>query len=815
MIRSLCKTAGTMSCHLLLVALAASAAAAGDLASRNYRLIDPLIGSLDGGNVFAGASLPYGMAKAAPDVSGQNTAGWAADGSNVTGFSALHDSGTGGQPSLGKFPLSIQPACAGDVLEGCRFGSKYARAVNYVNGSARAEPGYFALALDDGVRAEMTVTEHAALFRFHVPSTNGSNGTAPSPVLLLDLTDLQDSRQNASISVDGDTGRMRGNGTFLPSFGVGSYQAYFCVDFRGAAVRETGVWVNERAGTEPKELFVNRGYSLFYIQAGAFVRFATPPSGTITTRIGVSFLSSSRACRNAEHEIADWDFDATRSAARDGWKAKFANIEVQPGGASIDLQKTFFTGIYRTMLSPQNYSNENPLWASAEPYFDSFYCIWDSFRTDFPWLTIFDPSALSEMIRSLLDTYTHLGWLPDCRMQFCKGFSQGGSNADVVLADAFVKNLSNTIDWELAYRAVENDAENEPFDWGVNGRGELTSWKHYGYIPVLDYDPLGFGPAFHSVSRTLEYAYNDYAVAVIARGLNKEAEYEKYLARSGNWLKLFKADQASYWPNGTAAGNFTGFFQPRYANGTWRFQDPIECSPLDEFCSYSSNPKETFESSLWEYQFYVPQDQATLIRQLGGASTFIRRLDYLHESGLLDIGNEPSELTCYQYHYAGRPGLSAQRIRTYIPSSFNASINGLPGNDDSGASGSFVAFALAGLFPVAGQDVYLITPPFFDSVSFTHPLTRQTATIRTMGHAAGAEQVFVQHATLDGEAYTRNWIGHDFFLSGGVLELVVGGQESAWGTAEAERPPSAAAAVGPYRAGDGWTAPFRAFEIVP
>lgn len=107
--------------------------------------------------------------------------------------------------------------------------------------------------------------------------------------------------------------------------------------------------------------------------------------------------------------------------------------------------------------------------------------IWDSFRTAFPFLTVYQPDVLSDLIRSLLDTYTHLGWLPDCRMQLSKGFSQGGSNADVVIGDAYVKHLSG-IDWDLAYQAIVNDAENEPFDWGVNGRGGLTSWKRYGFV---------------------------------------------------------------------------------------------------------------------------------------------------------------------------------------------------------------------------------------------------------------------------------------------------------------------------------------------
>ncbi|KAK4621584.1 hypothetical protein CLAFUW4_07457, partial [Fulvia fulva] len=785
-------TRNTARALVLAGLLVLSAAKEVDL-KRSLDLIDPLIGSYNGGNVFTGATLPFGMAKAVADVSGQNTPGFSYDLSNVTGFSALHDSGTGGQPSMGNFPISVQSSCAGDTIDGCTFGSKYGRAVNYVNGSVVAKPGLFSLDLENEVKARMTTTQHTALYEFTMPA-NGS-----SPLILLDLTDLQDSRQNASISVDPGTGRMSGNGTFLPSFGVGSYQAYFCVDFRGSSMRETGVWVNGRAGTEPKELFVNRGYSLFYIQAGGFARLQNPESGTLQARMGISFISTEQACQNAENEIPNdaqdggWDFAKVSTAAEEAWKQKLSGVSIVPGGASEDLQKTFFTGIYRTMISPQNYTSENPLWQSSEPCFDSFYCMWDSFRTAFPFLTITQPEALSEMIRSLIDTYANEGWLPDCRMQLSKGFSQGGSNADVVLADAYVKNLTG-IDWSHAYEAVVNDAENEPFDWGVNGRGGLQSWKRLGYIPFNDYDYLGFGPNFHSVSRSLEYAYNDFCVASMARGLGHDSDYEKYLDRGANWQNLYKADQGSTWPNGTTIGNFTGFFQPRYSNGSWGYQNPFECSPLDDkFCSYSSNPRETFESAIWEYQFYVPQDQATLISLLGGPADFVRRLDYLHESGLLDIGNEPSELTALQYHYAGRPGRSAYRLHTYIPSSFNASINGLPGNDDGGAQGSFIAFAMSGLFPVAGQNVYLITPPFFESVSYTHPQTGKIATIRNVGFDPNYEAIYIQNATLDGKSYSRSWVGHEFFLQGGVLELRLGKEESDWGTKEEDLPPSASA----------------------
>lgn len=337
------------------------------------RYVNPLIGSDNGGNVFAGASLPYGMAKPVADVNGQNTGGFSTDGSNVTGFSHMHDSGTGGNPSLGNFPLFPQ-YCPEDEIDNCNF-PKADRALPYITNSVVARPGYFSLSLQNGIQAEMTATEHTALYKFHFPEAATSNGSALSPLILLDLTDEWDSRQNASIDLEAATGRVTGNGTFLPSFGAGSYISYFCVDFAGAVIHDSGIWVNNRAGTEPKKLFVTRGFNNFYLQAGGFVRFQRPKDGVVSARVGVSFISSDRACQNAQSEIPSPldDFDSVEERAQAAWREKLSPVSVEAGGVSDDLLTSFWSGIYRTMLSPQDYTGENPLWDSKEPYFDSFY----------------------------------------------------------------------------------------------------------------------------------------------------------------------------------------------------------------------------------------------------------------------------------------------------------------------------------------------------------------------------------------------------------------------------------------------------------
>ena len=393
------------------------------------------------------------------------------------------------------------------------------------------------------IKAEMTTTNHTALYRFTFPETPVEQNAPLSPLILADLTDLPKSRINGSVSVDSSTGRISGSGVFMPSFGIGMYAAYFCADFSGADIRDTGVFMNDRAGSEPKNLTVvydGVNVSPEILPAGAWTRFNKPATDNqILARIGLSFVSVDQACSNAQNEVPDFDFDGVHAAARQAWTDTLGAIEVKSGGANSSFQTIFWSGVYRASLSPQDYTGENPLWESSEPYYDSYYCIWDSFRSIHSMITILDPNSQIRMMRSLVDIYKHEGWLPDCRMSLCKGFTQGGSNADVILADLFVKmrqiSAEQGLDWDMAYDAVRTDAEDEPQNWSVQGRGGLHSWKNSHYIPTEDFDPYGVGAFTRSISRTMEYAYNDFCIAEMANGLDNMADAQKYNERSGYW----------------------------------------------------------------------------------------------------------------------------------------------------------------------------------------------------------------------------------------------------------------------------------------
>ena len=265
----------------------------------------------------------------------------------------------------------MHPSCPDDALDKCTW-QQSDRAIAWTPGSPAARPGYFSIALQNGVRAEMSVTNHSALYRFTF--TNTTTQTL-NPVVLVDLMDLPQSRTNGTASVDPSTGRLTGNGTFNPSFGIGSYDLHFCVDFKGANVRDTGVWSNNRAaqGQTTKSLTSDGSNTAATLSAGTFARFNAPINQTLLARVGVSFIGVDQACANAEREQPDFDFPGTVSAAETAWRDKLNVFHVDVGGVSSDLQKVFWSGMYRAMISPQDYTGENPLWQSDEPYYDSYY----------------------------------------------------------------------------------------------------------------------------------------------------------------------------------------------------------------------------------------------------------------------------------------------------------------------------------------------------------------------------------------------------------------------------------------------------------
>ena len=275
-------------------------------------------------------------------------------------------------PSLGNFPIWAQYGCPGGDINGCKY-SMHERQTQRINGTVHARPGYFDITLANNIRTEMTVTNHTALYRFTFPDAPVTPNTPFNPHILVELQDLPQTRSEANITVYPSNGRITGGGTFSPSFGQGVYPSYFCLDFDGAAVKDAGVWANTRAGAATS-LKIRPGdvrQTPNARPAGGWVQFETPKANNqILARVGVSFISEAKACANAEAEIPNNDFVGSVKSAEEAWREKLDVIEVEDGGVDEVFLKAFWSGVYRSMISPQDYTGENPYWDSGEPYYE-------------------------------------------------------------------------------------------------------------------------------------------------------------------------------------------------------------------------------------------------------------------------------------------------------------------------------------------------------------------------------------------------------------------------------------------------------------
>lgn len=284
---------------------------------------------------------------------------------------------------------------------------KFPRRTSYVPESVYARVGYFSIELESGLRAQMAASERAALYRFSF--ANGTN--VQNPVILMDASDLPGSTGPRDLFVDPETGRMTAVGEFRPSFGQGTYRSYVCVDVKGAPMQDFGVfnstvWPGHTATTTQPNYYATA--------QGVYMRLMNvSPSDEFFARVGLSWLSIERACQNAEREIKDWDLERLVKNAERAWAKKLAPIKLDSTGVDEQHLRNFWSGVYRAFISPQDYTGENPLWNSTEPYYDSWYCIWDTFRGVHPFYMLVDTVSQSRMVRSLIDIYKNLGWLPD------------------------------------------------------------------------------------------------------------------------------------------------------------------------------------------------------------------------------------------------------------------------------------------------------------------------------------------------------------------------------------------------------------------
>tara|TARA_R110002050_G_scaffold171113_2_gene303143 strand:+ start:78837 stop:81119 length:2283 start_codon:yes stop_codon:yes gene_type:complete len=736
------------------------------VSAQNHQFVDPMIGSQGLGNVFIGPSCPYGMIKPGPDNSVHANSGYSAElDKPIYGFSQVHVSGTGGGAKYGN--VSVMPF-SGD-FESIKQAS--------LRENEKVSLGYYKVDLKKwNIETEITTSNKSAFYRFQFDSST-KNAIKIDLGRYLDETDIIDGRETqqfvgSQVEVVSNT-EVRGYTKIRGGWNNGSaYTVYFSAVF-DQPFTGFSTW-KDKMFYPNQETQVDNG-----TKTGAMLFYEGLENKTVNMKIGISFISSLKAKQNIDLEIPHWEFEKELAETQQKWEDLLKRVEFDKE-ASVEQKTMFYTGLYHTMLMPVDRTGENPLWENNTPYYDDFYAIWDTYRSSSPLITLLNPSREVDIVNAMLQIYKRDGYLPDARSGNSNGRTQGGSNAEVVIADAFVKGLEG-INYKLGLDAMLKDAMFPP---GGNeekeGRGGLVDYNRLGYVST-NYVRSG--------NRTLEYAYDDYCLAIVAKGIKRKGEYWRFIKQSDNWQNLWRDIE----DNGSR-----GFIMPKDANGKW--VDSIQCAATNgkiNYIPYTPLAQDWpncvcwwcgffYEASSWEYSLSVPHDVAMLIQKTGGKEAFQKRLDTFFDQGFYNVANEPSFLSPNLYHWIGRPDLSNDRIHQIIDENYNSSRNGIPGNDDSGSMSSWLAFHMMGLYPNAGQSYYLINAPYFKQ-TIIHQENGNDFTIKARN--LSEKNKYIKKIMLNGKPFDNAFIEHKDILEGGVFELEMTDKPSkTWGTKQL--PPS-------------------------
>ncbi|MCD8282675.1 MAG: GH92 family glycosyl hydrolase [Prevotella sp.] len=634
------------------------------------------------------------------------------------------------------------------------------RATRFSHEDEVARPYYYSVDLpDEGLRAEMTGRSHSALFRF----AYARSGKAYLVV--------QPNSDEGEGYVEIDTLRRLITGAnpvhrIYQGWGEpAGYAGNFVVSYAKDIV-SFGVFRGDSllAGTTR---IAGEG------DIGAYIEFDVSAGEEVLAKMSTSFVDIEGAYKNMQTEIPHWDFPRTCAELRGIWERQLGLIKVET--EDDEAEKLFYGSLYRASFLPREASDcdgRYPSFAGGKPvrrmpagtkYFDD-YSLWDTYRALHPLLVLLSPERSGQMMQSLVLKAEQGGYMPIFPCWGSYTAAMIGDHAAAAIGDAYVKGVRN-FDIRGAYKALRRNAFfTPPLDEYRDGKGRraLASYMQYGYIPLEDSVP----DAFHTreqVSRTMEYAYDDFVLAQVAGELGENNDYEILIRRAANYRNVIDPR--------------TGYAQGRYAGG--RFLDEDNAF---EFTSFIT------EGAPCHYTWYAPQDPYGLIRLLGGREMFIAKLDSMFSERRYWHGNEPCHQVAFMYNYAGCPASAARAVRQIMRTEYADMPGGLPGNDDAGQMSAWYVFAATGLYPVCpGTPYYTLASPSFPSVTI-RPDGGKPFVIRAVG--ASERNIYIQSASLNGQTYTRNYISHSDILNGGILELVMGEVPSeTWGTRPEDCPP--------------------------
>jgi len=712
--------------------------------------VNPFIGTLDGGNTFPGTAIPFGMVKLGPDCGNKRSNSGYVPNGIIHGFSHTHVSGTGGGAKYGN--ILVMP-----------FSGKFNLLKTQSKPSnVSASPGYFSTELINyNIKAELTCSHSVGFhkYTFRREDTKGILIDAGSFLGEGHCCGEAQELIGSEIKIISNTqieGYSRVRGGWNKG---GEYTVFFTALFDTPA-DSSAVWQQDKILKGTNNAYDNGE------KTGAYFIYNNDGQRIIKVKVGISYISSGKALENITREIPNWDFNNTYLKAVDKWNKVLNKIQVE--GASKEMQIQFYTALYHTMLMPTDRTGENPKWKSTEPYYDDYYAIWDTFRATNPLLTLIQPQRETDIVRSLIDIYKYEGYMPDSRSGNQSGRTQGGSNCDMLIADAFLKGLKG-INYTIGYQAMIKNAETPPGGFQEKvGRGGIDKYITYGYIPT-EFEPHDTSPDLvipnhngRAGTRTLEYTANDLAIALVAKGMNKTIDYKKYKKRAAYWANL--------WNSQIKSEGVVGFIWPKSKTGKWIKDFSVTKAGSWNNCFYEANT--------WEYSFYVPQDVSSLIDSCGGKEKFIARLDTFFANDHYQSSNEPSFFTPCLYSYAGRPDKTNSVIRNIIKNNYSSQQNGIPGNDDSGSMSAWLVFNSIGFYPNAGQDIYILTTPHFKSVTLD---MGENKLLHIITHQLSDKNIYINKVTLNKKPINRSWFRHEEIKNGASLHLYMSNKPGEFG----------------------------------
>ncbi len=720
--------------------------------------VDPFIGTAAHGHTFPGATRPFGMVQLSPDTrleGWDGCSGYHYDDARVYGFSHTHLSGTG---IADYADILLMPGVRGAGPEPAPLDPEHPFAAPFDHADEDAGPGWYRVKLrEPEVEVELTATPRVGIHRY-------TFGGAGDPRVLLDLRH-RDEVIEAWVEQVSPTELV---GLRRSRSWARDQRVYFAARFSRPLVGIRRLGAAEAASVDP-----HAGPRRW---EGSDVRLELEPSAAeapLMVQVAISAVDVEGARANLEAEAPHWDFAAYQADAHAQWREALAVIEVEGGSAA--QRRTFYTALYHSLLAPNLFEDVDGRYRGMDlqihdsPDFTAYtvFSLWDTFRATHPLLTILDPARVNDLVRTLLAQAHTGGRLVMWELAANYTETMIGYHAVSVIADAWVKGIRD-YDGEEALRVSIAAADGDRFG--------LPGYRAQGYVPAEQ--------EHESVSKTLEYAYDDWCIAQLAEGLGHHEERDRFLRRAQSWINLFDADH--------------GLFRARI-NGGWA----PDFDPREVDLHFT-------EANAWQYGFFVPHDVGGLVQRHGGPAALGRRLDQLFTepselagrdqvdiTGLIGQyahGNEPSHHAAYLYPYVGQAPKAQARVREIIDTLYSDAPDGLSGNDDCGQLSSWYVLSALGFYPVApGRPDYVIGTPLFPRATLHLPGGGELV---IEAHGVSRENLYVQSATLDGRDHPAALLQHHEIAGGGHLVFEMGPRPNpGWGAVA----PAPALAQGPSR----------------